>query len=250
VSDVAEAPDMTGHQVTGQDVTGPDGEVGHVVIVGCGRVGSGLAGRLLRLGHSVAVIDTNRAAFRRLDGLAAERIEGIGYDRATLRRAGIERAVALAAVTNGDNSNIVVARTGREAFGVTRVVARIYDVRRAAVYERLGIPTVASARLTIDMTMRQLRPDVEAVRWVDPGAGVCLVERPATRALIGRSATEIEVHGAARLAAVRRLGVSMVPLADYVVQDGDLLYLMLAKDRLTEFEATWIDDARGSKGAS
>jgi 2-polyprenyl-6-methoxyphenol hydroxylase-like FAD-dependent oxidoreductase len=131
------------------------GASGHVVIVGCGRVGAGLAGRLLALGHTVAVIDTNRSAFRRLAGLDAEQIEGIGYDRVTLRNAGVERAVALAAVTNGDNSNIVVARTGREAFGVARVFARIYDMRRAAVYERLGIPTVASARLTIDMSTRQ-----------------------------------------------------------------------------------------------
>ncbi len=218
-----------------------EGASGHVVIVGCGRVGSGLAGRLLALGHSVAVIDTNRSAFRRLAGLDAEQIEGIGYDRSTLRSAGVERAVALAAVTNGDNSNIVVARTGREAFGVERVFARIYDMRRAAVYERLGIPTVASARLTIDMSMRQLRPDVEAVRWVDPGAGVCLVERPASRALIGTSLGALEADGTVRLAAVRRLGVSILPMPDLVVQDGDLLYLMVRNDRVDDLQAEWAD---------
>jgi trk system potassium uptake protein TrkA len=222
-------------------VSANEGASGHVVIVGCGRVGSGLAGRLLELGHSVAVIDTNRSAFRRLAGLDAEQIEGIGYDRATLRSAGIERAVALAAVTNGDNSNIVVARTGREAFGVQRVFARIYDMRRAAVYERLGIPTVASARLTIDMSMRQLRPDVEAVRWVDPGAGVCLVERPASRALIGTSLGALEADGTVRLAAVRRLGVSILPMPDLVVQDGDLLYLMVRNDRVDDLQAEWAD---------
>jgi trk system potassium uptake protein TrkA len=221
---------------------------GHVVIVGCGRVGAGLADRLLALGHTVAVIDTNRSAFRRLAGLGVEQIEGIGYDRATLRRAGVERAVALAAVTNGDNSNIVVARTGREAFGVRRVLARVYDMRRAAVYERLGIPTVASARLTIDMSMRQLRPDIEAVRWVDPGAGVCLLERPATRALIGRSLSELEADGVVRLAAVRRLGMSILPMPDLVVQDGDLLYLMVANDRVDQLQAAWAEAEE--KGAS
>ncbi len=226
-----------------------EGASGHVVIVGCGRVGSGLAGRLLALGHSVAVIDTNRSAFRRLAGLDAEQIEGIGYDRSTLRSAGVERAVALAAVTNGDNSNIVVARTGREAFGVQRVFARIYDMRRAAVYERLGIPTVASARLTIDMSMRQLRPDVEAVRWVDPGAGVCLVERPASRALIGTSLGALEADGTVRLAAVRRLGVSILPMPDLVVQDGDLLYLMVSNDRVDELQAAWAD-SNEPKGTS
>jgi trk system potassium uptake protein TrkA len=241
VSDVA--------TVDGQAGAAPDGGSGHVVIVGCGRVGSGLAARLLDLGHSVAVIDTDRRAFRRLDGLDIDRVEGIGYDRATLQRAGIERAVALAAVTNGDNSNIVVARAGREAFGVPRVIARVYDVRRAAVYERLGIPTVASARLTIDMTMRQLRPDVEAVRWVDPGAGVCLVERPATRALIGTSLAALEAGGDVRLAAVRRLGVSILPMADLVVQDGDVLYLMVATDDVAALEAKW-GSTSGSEGRS
>ena len=232
-----------------EQVSVNEGASGHVVIVGCGRVGSGLAGRLLALGHSVAVIDTNRSAFRRLAGLDAEQIEGIGYDRSTLRSAGVERAVALAAVTNGDNSNIVVARTGREAFGVQRVFARIYDMRRAAVYERLGIPTVASARLTIDMSMRQLRPDVEAVRWVDPGAGVCLVERPASRALIGTSLGALEADGTVRLAAVRRLGVSILPMPDLVVQDGDLLYLMVSNDRVDDLQAEWAD-SNEPKGTS
>lgn len=221
----------------------------HVVIVGCGRVGAGLAKRLLDLDRSVAVIDSDRTAFRRLDGLAAERIEGIGYDRATLRRAGVERATALAAVTNGDNSNIVVARTAREAFGVRRVFARIYDMRRAAVYERLGIPTVASARLTIDMSMRQLMPTLDAVRWVDPGAQVCLVERPASRPLIGASVHELEADGRVRVAAVRRLGVSVLPTADLVVQDGDLLYLMVPNDRVVELQAEWADSDE-PKGAS
>lgn len=232
-----------------EQVSANEGASGHVVIVGCGRVGAGLADRLLALGHSVAVIDTDQRAFRRLAGLDAERIEGIGYDRATLRSAGVERAVALAAVTNGDNSNIVVARTGREAFGVKRVFARIYDMRRAAVYERLGIPTVASARLTIDMSMRQLRPDVEAIRWVDPGAGVCLVERPASRALIGTSLGALEADGTVRLAAVRRLGVSILPMPDLVVQDGDLLYLMVANDRVDDLQAEWADSS-DPKGTS
>ncbi len=239
---------MSEVQVPSAETGGDSGPSGHVVIVGCGRVGSGLAGRLLALGHSVAVIDTNRSAFRRLAGLDAEQVEGIGYDRSTLRRAGIERAVALAAVTNGDNSNIVVARTGREAFGVPRVFARVYDMRRAAVYERLGIPTVASARLTIDMSIRQLRPDVEAVRWVDPAAGVCLVERPASRALIGTSLNDLESDGTVRLAAVRRLGVSILPVPDLVVQDGDLLYLMVANDRVDQLQTEWAD--AGEKGTS
>lgn len=220
--------------------------VGHVVIVGCGRVGAGLAERMTARHHTVSVIDVDRTAFRRLDGLDVERIEGVGYDRDTLRRAGIERATALAAVTNGDNSNIVVARTGREAFGVRRVFARIYDMRRAAVYERLGIPTVASARLTIDMSMRQLLPTVDAVRWVDPGAQVCLVERPAPVALVGTSVRTLESDGTMRLAAVRRLGVSILPTPDLVIQEGDLLYVMVPNERVDELQATWSGGQKGT----
>jgi trk system potassium uptake protein TrkA len=129
------------------------------------------------------------------------------------------------------------------------VFARIYDMRRAAVYERLGIPTVASARLTIDMSMRQLMPTLDAVRWVDPGAQVCLVERPASRALIGTSVQDLEAGGRLRLAAVRRLGVSILPTIDLVVQDGDLLYLMVPNDRVVEFQAEWAD-ADEPKGTS
>ena len=113
----------------------------HVVVVGCGRVGSGLARILEDGGHTVAVVDKAQKAFRRLpEGFSGRTILGVGFDRDLLRDAGIEEAGALAAVTSGDNSNIMVARTAREVFGVERVIARIYDPRRAAIYEKLGHP--------------------------------------------------------------------------------------------------------------
>jgi trk system potassium uptake protein TrkA len=202
---------------------------GHCVIVGCGRVGSGLAERLVARGNSVAVIDTDRRAFRRLGELAVERVEGVGYDRVTLESAGIVGAAALAAVTNGDNSNIVVARAAREAFGVPKVFARIYDVRRAAVYERLGIPTVASARLTIEMSMRHLVPDDDELLWTDPSTAIGMVERAAGRAEIGSTIAAVEAAESVRVAGVRRLGRGVVAGADLVVQDGDVLYLVVAR---------------------
>lgn len=230
------------------EVPDPDGSKPHVVVVGCGRVGSGLAARLIERGHTVGVIDLKKVAFRRVDGLDVECIVGIGYDRDVLRRAGVERAIALAAVTNGDNSNIVVARTAREAFGVTRVFARVYDQRRAAVYERLGIATVASAQLTIDMSMRQLFPDDDLVRWVDPSAKICLVEHPATRSVIGTSVADIEADGGVRVAGVRRLGVGVMPTTDLVVQQGDVVYLTVERERLQDLSDRWSDAPKG--GAS
>ena len=128
-------------------------------------------------GYTVTVIDRTTRAFSRLEGTSAERLIGMGYDRGTLLEAGVERAEVLAAVTNGDNTNIVVARTAREHFQVPKVVARIYDPRRAAIYERLGISTVASAQLTTELAVRRVLPDDAGVRWVDPSANVCLVDR-------------------------------------------------------------------------
>lgn len=207
-----------------------------VVIIGSGRVGSGLATRLVERGFSVAVVDSNPSAFRRIREPAVDRIEGVGYDRDTLVRAGIERAIGLAAVTNGDNTNIVVARTAREAFGVPRVLARIYDMRRAAIYERLGVPTVASALLTIEMSLRQLMPDDDTVRWVDPSARVCLIERIAPAVLIGRPIAELDREGDLRVVAVRRLGSSLIPTADLIVQEGDVIYAVIAGERISRIE--------------
>ena len=208
----------------------------HAVVVGCGRVGTGVTRRLVEQGSTVAVIDQDPTAFRRLHGLDVETVEGIGYDRATLVRAGIERAQATAAVTNGDNSNIVVARTAREMFGVPRVFARIYDVRRAAVYERLGIPTVASAALTIEMAMRWVLPDESDVRWIDPSARICVVERTIPEARVGSRVDQLEADLEVRVVGVRRLGSSVIPTAGSIVQEGDTVYFAVGTDTVDDFE--------------
>ena len=117
----------------------------HVIVVGCGRVGSGLAIALQKEGHSVAIIDKSANSFRRLDpNFSGQQLVGFGFDRDTLVDAGAERAQAFASVTSGDNSNILSARIARETFQIANVVARIYDPRRAEIYQRLGITTVAT----------------------------------------------------------------------------------------------------------
>src|SRR5437868_14089643 len=147
--------------------------------MGCGRVGSTLAHILEDRGNTVAIIDRDPEAFRRLrSSFKGDRITGIGFDRAVLVQAGIERADAFVAVSSGDNSNIISARVARETFGVERVVARIYDPRRAEVYERLGIPTVATVRWTADRMVRLLIPDVNQEVWRDPTRWVAIIEFP------------------------------------------------------------------------
>lgn len=211
----------------------------HVVVVGCGRVGSGLARAVDTAGHTVAVIDLRERAFRRFlhEGFGGRTIVGIGFDRDRLAEAGIEQADAVAAVTSGDNSNIVVARVARETYGVERVVARIKDPRRAAIYERLGIATIAPAQWATERVLRRILPDSRSVEWIDPSAKVALVERTAPSSLAGRKLGDLEADGLARVVALQRLGVSQLAGPGVVVQEGDVLYLAVAGDRLDDVEA-------------
>ena len=218
----------------------------HVVVVGCGRVGSGLAGVLEEGGHTVAVIDKTQRAFRRLpEGFSGRKVLGVGFDRDLLREAGIEQAGALAAVTNGDNSNIMVARTAREVFGVERVVARIYDARRAEIYEKLGIPTIATVKWTTDRVLRRILPDAPTTEWTDPSASVVLVERQVSSTWAGRHLADLDMAGMARVVALVRLGVGQVPTADLVTQEGDVVYMAVEIDQLDALDEHLADDASG-----
>lgn len=202
----------------------------HVVVVGCGRVGSSLAMSLVSSGHSVAIVDRRSEAFRRLPAdFAGTTIQGIGFDRDRLREAGIEGAGGLAAVTSGDNSNVLIARVARETFGVERVVARIYDPRRAEIYQRLGLATVATVSWTTDQVIRRLLPDPTGADWTEPTGHVCVIERQVTTAWIGKPLSDIEEAATVRIVAVARQGSALVPGPRTVAQEGDLLYLSVAK---------------------
>ncbi len=203
----------------------------HVVIVGCGRVGSALAHALVDHGHTAAVIDRRVDAFQRLGSFDGQKIVGVGFDRDVLVDAGIERAGSVAAVTNGDNSNILVARVAHETFGVERVVARIYDPKRAAVYQRLGIATVATVSWTTERVLRRVLPEAPAVEWVDPSARVSLVERSLGTGWVGEKLSAIETNEV-RVVALSRLGVSMLPAPTFVVQEGDVVYLAVSADAM------------------
>lgn len=197
----------------------------HVVIVGCGRVGSTLARELISLGNTVAVIDRRADAFLRLgDEFAGQTIVGIGFDPDVLVAAGIERASALAAVTSGDNSNIMIARVARERFKIQSVVARIYDPKRAEIYERLGIATVATVKWTAERIMRRVVAETPAVEWTDPSAELVLVERAVPTVWVGERSMRIG-EGPARIIAVRRYGKALLADADTLLQEGDVAYL-------------------------
>ncbi|GGO26408.1 Trk system potassium uptake protein TrkA [Microbispora rosea subsp. aerata] len=203
----------------------------HIVIMGCGRVGSTLAHILEDNGHSVAVIDRDPQAFRRLRaGFRGRRVTGIGFDRDVLQEAGITSAAAFVAVSSGDNSNIISARVAREMFGVDNVVARIYDSRRAEVYQRLGIPTVATVRWTADQILRRVLPEGAEPLWRDPTGTVVLAEVTFHPGWIGTRARAVEEVTGARVAFINRMGEALVPKDATVVQEGDLLHLVAAEN--------------------
>lgn len=205
--------------------------------MGCGRVGSTLAKDFQKLGHSVAVIDQDREAFRRLgadfNGLT---VAGVGFDRDTLKEAGIERADAFAAVSNGDNSNILAARVARETFGVKSVVARIYDPARAEIYQRLGIPTVATVLWTTDQIMRRLLPSGSRSEWQDASGRVQLAEMHLHGDWYGHPVALIEKNTSARVAFITRLGEGMIPDEHTVLQEGDIVHVLVLENELSGTE--------------
>ncbi|WP_330460307.1 TrkA family potassium uptake protein [Streptomyces sp. NBC_00820] len=212
----------------------------HIVIMGCGRVGSALAQTLEQQGHTVAVIDQDPTAFRRLGpGFGGRRVTGVGFDQDTLREAGIEEAGAFAAVSSGDNSNIISARVAREMFGVENVAARIYDPRRAEVYQRLGIPTVATVRWTADQMLRRLLPSGSEPLWRDPTGGVQLAEVHASAKWVGHKISKLQEETGVRVAFLTRLGEAVLPTSQTVLQEGDLVHVMMRADDVEKVEAAF-----------
>ena len=210
----------------------------HVVIMGCGRVGSLLATRLLEGGHTVAVIDRDPDAFRRLGpDFAGQQVVGVGFDPDILRSAGIEQAEAFAAVSSGDNSNIIAARVARETFAVANVAARIYDPGRVEVYQRLGIPTVGTVRWTADRMLRRLLPAGSEPEWRDPSGAVVLAEVHVDPGWVGSRLTELEVAAGVRIAFVTRSGEARIPTVSTVLQEADLVHVVTAGVELERVES-------------
>ncbi|MFC6360080.1 TrkA family potassium uptake protein [Luteococcus peritonei] len=205
--------------------------------MGCGRVGSSLARSLEKRGHSVSVIDSNVDAFRRLGpDFTGRTVKGVGFDREVLEKAGIHEADGFAAVSSGDNSNILAARVVREEFGVLNVVARIYDQGRAEVYERLGIPTVATVRWAANQVLRGLLPEGSEPVWRDPSGQARLVQVHAHEDWVGHTVGQIGRAVRTPLPFIVRFGTGLVPTEETILQEGDLLYAAVELDRTDEVE--------------
>lgn len=210
----------------------------HIVIMGCGRVGAMLATGLEKRGHSVAVIDSDVDAFRRLGpDFKGTTVKGVGFDREVLEGAGIRKADGFAAVSSGDNSNILAARVVREIYHVENVVARIYDQGRAAVYERLGIPTVATVRWTVMQVLRRLLPEGSEPVWRDPTGDARLLQVHVHRGWVGYKINDLSKRCNCPIPFVYRVGRGLVPDRDTIYQDGDLIYVACMVDHTDEVES-------------
>ena len=206
--------------------------------MGCGRVGTGLAKELEAAGHSVAIIDQNREAFRRLGpDFQGRTIAGVGFDKDILLEAGIENAGAFAAVSNGDNSNILAARVARETYNVSNVVARIYDPERAEIYQRLGIPTVATVLWTTDQIVRRLTPEGSGSEWRDASGLIELCEVSLHKNWFGKPISLIEEAAKVRVCLITRLGEGVIPNAHTVLQAGDLVHVTVEESRRASVDA-------------
>ncbi len=199
--------------------------------MGCGRVGSTLARSLEDRNHTVSVIDSNPDAFRRLGpSFNGTKVTGIGFDQDVLERAGVEKADAFAAVSSGDNSNIIAARVARETFGIQQVVARIYDPGRAEVYQRLGITTVATVKWTADQVLRRILPAGAEPDFRDPSGTIRVDHVPVNEAWIGQRTVKFQSQSGSRIAWIDRLGEGMIPTRETVIQEGDLLHLVMREE--------------------
>jgi trk system potassium uptake protein len=210
----------------------------HVIVVGCGRVGSEVALSLAATEHDVIVIDRKAESFRRLgDDFKGATMVGVGFDRDVLTEAGITPNCAVAAVTSGDNSNILIARVARETFGVKHVVARIYDPRRASIYERLGIATVASVAWTSARVLRHLMASESTPDWIDPSAKFTIVERRVPTAAAGTSVGNVETSSAGRVAVLSRFGEATIPTPGTLLQEDDVLHVVVPADHAALLDA-------------
>lgn len=212
----------------------------HVIVIGCGRVGSGLALELTEAGHSVAIIDKQARSFRRLPAdWPGQKIVGYGFDRDHLEEARVGEASAVAAVTSGDNSNILCARIARETYDIPSVVARIYDPRRAEIFQRLGIPTVPTVAWTIDHVLRRMMPGRCVTLWSNSTGRLHLIEQPVPREWAGRKLPVAALHGdGVRVVAVTRTGVPALDVEQLIAQEGDVLTLIVTYE--VEEKVKWL----------
>lgn len=208
-----------------------------VIIVGCGRVGSELANALSAERHEVVIIDRSPLSFGRLSrDFSGRMLMGVGFDREILQKADIEGADALAATTDSDNVNIVVAVTAKETFKVPHVVARIYDPQAAEIYRREGIPTVTPTLMAAN-TMKTMISHPRLAKLATCGSGeVEFITIQVPKGLAGRTVQDLIIPGESLVSALVRRGQASIPSADTRLEAEDELHVAVAAKALPRFD--------------
>ncbi len=209
----------------------------HIVVIGCGRVGSELAMQLSEEGHSVVVIDKNRDSFRRLTRFSGKTLVGSGFDREILLQADASHADALAAVTSGDNSNILCARIARDNYQIKNVVARIYDPQRAGIYMKLGIPTVATSLWTTKQVKRWIIPSDDEIEWSDGTDTLHLVERVVPDHLAGKPIKFFNYENDVKVVGLVRSGAGRLNVDELFSQEDDIIQCIVTNAGLTKLKS-------------
>jgi trk system potassium uptake protein len=210
----------------------------HVVIGGYGRVGRYLARMLEFEGHTVSVIDKDPFVFEcdESEDIMGQKFVGPVFDRDVLEDAGIKDADCFTAVTSGDNSNIVAARIAKEHYRVPRVIARIYDPRRAEIYRGLGISTIASVTWTSTRLLDMVTHADMHSEYQYGDADVEMMEVPLPAGLIGNSVGELAVPGEIAVATILRGGKGILPEPDTLFQKDDTLYINVLRESAEKLE--------------
>jgi len=195
----------------------------YVIIVGCGRVGSELAKLLAGEGHNVVVVDKAQASFERLGGtFNGLTLTGNGFDLALLRQAGIEKADAFCAVTNGDNTNLISAQVAKKIFQVPKVIARVYDPQRAHIYAALGLNIISGTMLFASM-LRDKIIESRFSSYLIESKDLGIIEIEAKNGLLGKAIQEINMPGEFLVVAIRRMQGVIIPELETVLKEKDIL---------------------------
>jgi trk system potassium uptake protein TrkA len=208
-----------------------------VIVMGCGRIGSQVSQLLSDQGHEVTIIDHDSNSEGRLgSNFKGSIIKGLGFDRNILIQAGIEQAEAFVAASQSDNANIVAARIARNIFHVPRVVARLYDPRRAEIYQRLGLTTISSTNWGAERIFQVLtHTDIDI--WNTFGNGeVTLVQLELPSQLIGRTVQQLNVPGEVMVVAITRNDRAFIPASGAEFHEGDLVNLVVLSSALNRLE--------------
>ncbi len=207
----------------------------YIIVVGCGRVGSHLAQYLSTEGHNVVVVDKNPRSFRRLgstfNGLT---IEGMGFDEDVLKKAGIERTDALAAVTDFDNTNMMIAEMATKLFDVPRAIARLYNPERERTYQQLGLSYVCGTVLTAEKILDKIVGGY--ARHVSVGGDTEIIEFEAGKFLNNKRVEEIEIPDELKISAIVRGGESIIPLGSFTIKESDHILCAVKRYALPKIE--------------